>query len=455
MSRLRRDTRDADLMTDALPGPFGADESDVPATRKPRFSLASRAMRAHPVASISVLLLAGFTFVVTFSILRGAKHVWASVSRRDAVPSAAISADMPAPVHAAPPDPGFLNRDEVERIVAREVAATIAKHAEDHLAVDERQHAPAQVVRAASIPAKDPSSLRVVTSKTAVPLVAPADASNLESATAASLRSASERVEPRNGKKEQQKSDHDAALVAHAAVGAAEAAVEQNVESKVIAAPDREIVKVADNEKSLGSRAAGQPPANAAAVCYRTYDAGKLGSDEPLCVTDEFFFDISIGGDDAGRLVIGVFGTTNPKSAANFRALATCKGAFSDPALCYRGDSFHRIVKDFVIQGGHKATARSIYGDTFREEMSAQRHSVLSHTEKGAVSWAEYPIGSQFFILTKRPAVRLDANHVLFGFVTDGMDVLDKVAHVNVEASGMPLERVDILYSGDLHDIEA
>jgi peptidylprolyl isomerase len=177
-------------------------------------------------------------------------------------------------------------------------------------------------------------------------------------------------------------------------------------------------------------------------------------------------------------MVVGVFGQLLPKSAANFRALATCTGAFSDLAKCFRGDTFHRVVPEyacgravlvaiaaiarapadpappsscsFVIQGCSKATGTSIYGPTFREERSAEQHAFLSHVQKGAVSWAEYPIGSQWFVLTGRQSAYLDKNHALFGFVTEGMDVLDKLAAVPVDGD-KPRMKITIIDSGDLH----
>lgn len=184
--------------------------------------------------------------------------------------------------------------------------------------------------------------------------------------------------------------------------------------------------------------------------CQRRIGPGRLGSDTELCITDEFYFDIAVDEQALGRIVIGVFGNIVPKSAANFRALATCSGEFADVNLCYKGDTFHRIVPDFVIQGGSKATGRSIYGATFREEQSSEHHSFLSHIEKGAVSWAEYPIGSQMFIMTGRMSPYLDKNHVLFGFVTDGMDVLDRLSKLPVEGD-RPTHRVVVMNCGDLH----
>lgn len=184
--------------------------------------------------------------------------------------------------------------------------------------------------------------------------------------------------------------------------------------------------------------------------CFRKFEPGKLGWSKTLCVTDEFFFDISIGTTAIGRFKIGVFGDVVPKSAANFRALVTCTGVFSDQALCYRNDAFHRIVSNFVLQGGSKATGRSIYGSTFLEEQSKDHHSFLSHIEKGVVSWAEYPIGSQFYILYREEAKYLDKNHVVFGIVTDGMEVIAKM-HDAPRTGEEPAQKVKITACGDAH----
>lgn len=184
--------------------------------------------------------------------------------------------------------------------------------------------------------------------------------------------------------------------------------------------------------------------------CIRKFEPGRLGSDKTLCVTDEYYFDISIGNTPVGRFKIGVFGHVVPKSAANFRALVTCTGVFSDQSLCYRHDTFHRIVTDFVIQGGSKATGRSIYSGTFREEKEKDHHSFLSHNEKGVVAWAEYPIGSQFYVLIRDDAKYLDKNHVVFGVITEGMDVLEKI-HSAPRSGEEPKNPVKITACGDAH----
>lgn len=212
----------------------------------------------------------------------------------------------------------------------------------------------------------------------------------------------------------------------------------------------KEAQQVAAAEKERAEKQAQLRQVAHSKNCYRKFEPGKLGSAKMLCVTDEYYFDISIGSNSIGRFKIGVFGDVVPKSAANFRALATCTGVFVDDNLCYRGDTFHRIVSNFVAQGGSKATGRSIYGPTFREEESKDHHSFLQHSEKGVVSWAEYPIGSQFFILIRDEAKYLDGNHVVFGIVTDGLEVLDKI-HNAPRSGEEPLSRITITDCGDAH----
>lgn len=203
-------------------------------------------------------------------------------------------------------------------------------------------------------------------------------------------------------------------------------------------------------------RAAGAPLRDAGAArnasagadtrCMRHLEAGRFGSEGKLCVTAEYFLDMSIAGKPAGRVTVGIFGRVAPKSAANFDALVTCAPPFDD-GTCFRGDTFHRVVRGFVIQGGSKATGRSIYGGTFREEMAPDHHSVLSHSERGVLAYAEYPIGAQFYILLASEAKYLDKNHVVFGYVAAGMEAVDQVAQVALDGD-RPVHRVSITDCG-------
>lgn len=188
------------------------------------------------------------------------------------------------------------------------------------------------------------------------------------------------------------------------------------------------------------------------APCVRTLQTGSLGSTSPLCVTGEYFLDVQVKpGAPTERLTVAIFGHAVPKSAVNWHALATCSGV--DDATCFRNDSFHRVVPNFVIQGGNRGTGRSVFGSTFREEVSAERHSVLSHSARGVLAWAEYPIGSQFYCLLADAADYLDSNHVVFGIVVDGLDVANRI-QMQPLVNGAPEQRVSIVSAG-LLDVAA
>lgn len=160
------------------------------------------------------------------------------------------------------------------------------------------------------------------------------------------------------------------------------------------------------------------------------------------------FFDISIGGSPAGRIIFELYSDVVPKTAENFRSI--CVGD-NTQKYTYKGSPFHRIIPQFMCQGGDFTNKNgtgglSIYGNKFNDE-----NFNVKHTKPGLLSMAnagKNTNGSQFFITTVA-CPWLDGAHVVFGEVVEGFDVVKTMESLGTR-DGKPKKEIVISDCGQL-----
>ncbi|CDR46151.1 CYFA0S22e00606g1_1 [Cyberlindnera fabianii] len=158
------------------------------------------------------------------------------------------------------------------------------------------------------------------------------------------------------------------------------------------------------------------------------------------------YFEVTSDGAPLGKIVFQLYDDVVPKTAENFRALCTGEKGFG-----YAGSPFHRVIPQFMLQGGdftrgNGTGGKSIYGEKFPDENFVKRHErpgLLSMANAGPNT-----NGSQFFITTVA-CPWLDGKHVVFGEVIEGLDVVKKIESLG-SGSGATKTKLIVEKSGQL-----
>merc|ERR1739845_178779 len=182
-----------------------------------------------------------------------------------------------------------------------------------------------------------------------------------------------------------------------------------------------------------------------------------MGSLDPLrfstMAKPKVYFDMTIGGQSSGRIVMELREDVVPKTAENFRCLCTGEKVMGKQgkALHFKGSSFHRVINDFMCQGGDFTRGNGTGGESIYGAKFADENFKLKHTGAGVLSMANAgpgTNGSQFFLCTVQTGW-LDGAHVVFGHVAEGMNVVKAIEAVG-SRSGKTSKSVVIQDCGEI-----
>merc|ERR1739845_189967 len=190
----------------------------------------------------------------------------------------------------------------------------------------------------------------------------------------------------------------------------------------------------------------GLPPPSSRSTLASSLQSTRIHPIQSTMATVRVFFDVTADGAPLGKVIMELRSDVVPKTSENFRALCTGEKGFG-----FKGSSFHRIIPNFMCQGGdftagNGTGGKSIYGNKFEDENFA-----LKHIDPGTLSMANAgpnTNGSQFFICTVKTSW-LDNKHVVFGKVVKGMDIVQKMEAVGSQ-SGSTKATVCIANCGQL-----